>query len=340
MSKKILVVYTGGTIGMVKDSKTGALTTLKNTSFFESIPELQKMNCSVNLTSIKQTKDSSSILPSDWLCVASLIAEKYALYDGFVLLHGTDTMAYTASALSFLFRNLAKPVVLTGSQLPSGLYRSDAKDNIVNAIEIASSYKEGKAVVPEVCLCFENNLFRGNRAHKNNVEHFNAFQSTNYPSLAHIGVNLKFNESFILPFPKGSFKFHNRINTNVAVLKIFPGINKETVGGVLSNNIIKGVVLESFGSGNIPNTPWLIRSIEKAIQQGKKIVNISQCASGSVNQTKYSSGYALEKAGVISGFDMTLEAALTKMMFLLGNASESESFKALMQKSLRGEHSY
>jgi len=340
MSKKILVIYTGGTIGMVKDSKTGALKALNSASFFESIPELQKMNCCVKLTSIKQTKDSSSILPSDWLSVASLIDKKYALYDGFVLLHGTDTMAYTASALSFLFRNLAKPVVLTGSQIPSGLYRSDAKDNIINAIEIASSYKEGKPIVPEVCLCFENNLFRGNRAHKSNVEHFNAFQSINYPPLAHIGINLKFNESVILPFPNKGFKFHNQIDTNVAVLKIFPGINKETVDGILSNNIIKGVVLESFGSGNIPNSPWLIKSIKNAIEQGKKIVNISQCALGSVDQTKYSSGYVLEKAGVISGFDMTLEAALTKMMFLLGNAYESESFKTLMQRSLRGEHSY
>ena len=340
MNRKILVIYTGGTIGMVKDYKTGALTPVENTSFFESIPELQKMNCRVELTSIKKTKDSSSILPSDWLSFGSLIAKKYELYDGFVLLHGTDTMAYTASALSFLFRNLAKSVVLTGSQLPSGLYRSDAKDNIINAIEIASSYKEGKATVPEVCLCFENNLFRGNRAHKSNVEHFNAFQSINYPSLAHIGVKLKFNKSFILPFPDDSFKFHNQIDTNVAVLKIFPGINKETVNGILSNNRIKGVVIESFGSGNIPSSPWLIKAIKSAVEEGKKIVNISQCSGGSVDQTKYSSGYALEKAGVISGFDMTLEAALTKMMFLLGNAYESSSFKELMQRCLRGEHSH
>jgi len=340
MNKKILIIYTGGTIGMVRDSKTGTLMPLKDASFFESIPELKKMNCSVKLVSLKQTKDSSSILPSDWLKIASLIAKKYEFYDGFVLLHGTDTMAYTASALGFLFRNLTKPIVLTGSQLPSGLYRSDAKDNIVNSIEIASSYKEKRAIVPEVCLCFENNLFRGNRAHKSNVENFNAFQSINYPSLAHIGVNLKFNESFILPFPKSRFRFYNQLNTDVAILKIFPGINKETVDAILSNNTIKGVVLESFGSGNIPNHPWLIKAITNAIKQGKKIVNISQCGGGSVDQIKYSSGYSLEKAGVINGFDMTLEAALTKMMFLLGNTSESENFKELMQKCLRGELSH
>ncbi len=340
MNKKILVIYAGGTIGMIKSATTGALMPVEKTSFFESIPEIKRMDCVVEFISLEKIKDSSNVSPKDWLSIADIIYNKYDNYHGFVLLHGTDTMAYTASALSFLFRNLSKPVVLTGSQLPSGLYRSDAKDNIVNSIEIAGSYKNGKAIVPEVSICFENNLFRGNRTHKNNAEHFNAFQSINYPALAHIGVNLNFNPTFILSFPDDRFKCHDQIDTNVAVLKLFPGITESTSKIVLENPLIKGVVLETLGSGNIPGHSWLINAIEKAIKNGKKIVNISQCAGGGVDQKKYSSGYNLEQIGVISGFDMTIEAAITKMMFLLGNAYESGNFKALMQKSLRGEHSF
>ncbi|HOT89715.1 MAG TPA: asparaginase, partial [Bacteroidales bacterium] len=257
----ILIIYTGGTIGMIEDAQSGALKTFNFDHLFNEIPELKKYNLRIASFSFDPLIDSSNMNPSNWIKIASTIKENYQAYDGFVILHGSDTMAYTASALSFMLENLAKPVILTGSQLPIGVIRTDGKENLLTAIEIAAAQKDGKPMVPEVCIYFENNLYRGNRTHKFNAENFSAFISANYPSLAKVGVHIRYNHQAILS-PKINFLIvHTKLDQNIAILKLFPGINQTVVDATLEKKGLKAVILETYGSGNAPTDSWFLNSL-------------------------------------------------------------------------------
>jgi len=333
----ILIIYTGGTIGMIEDAQSGALKTFNFDHLFNEIPELKKYNLRIASFSFDPLIDSSNMNPSNWIKIASTIKENYQAYDGFVILHGSDTMAYTASALSFMLENLAKPVILTGSQLPIGVIRTDGKENLLTAIEIAAAQKDGKPMVPEVCIYFENNLYRGNRTHKFNAENFSAFISANYPSLAKVGVHIRYNHQAILS-PKINFLIvHSQLDQNIAILKLFPGINQTVVDATLQINGLKAVILETYGSGNAPTDSWFLNSLENAIKKGIIVLNITQCKGGSVVQGKYETSSDLLKIGVTGGVDMTTEAAITKLMYLLGENFSTEEVKKLLSISLRGE---
>lgn len=333
----ILIIYTGGTIGMIEDAQSGALKTFNFDHLFNEIPELKKYNLRIASFSFDPLIDSSNMNPSNWIKIASTIKENYQAYDGFVILHGSDTMAYTASALSFMLENLAKPVILTGSQLPIGVIRTDGKENLLTAIEIAAAQKDGKPMVPEVCIYFENNLYRGNRTHKFNAENFSAFISANYPSLAKVGVHIRYNHQAILS-PKINFLIvHTKLDQNIAILKLFPGINQTVVDATLQINGLKAVILETYGSGNAPTDSWFLNSLENAIKKGIIVLNITQCKGGSVVQGKYETSSDLLKIGVTGGVDMTTEAAITKLMYLLGENFSTEEVKKLLSISLRGE---
>ena len=333
----ILIIYTGGTIGMIEDAQSGALKTFNFDHLFNEIPELKKYNLRIASFSFDPLIDSSNMNPSNWIKIASTIKENYQAYDGFVILHGSDTMAYTASALSFMLENLAKPVILTGSQLPIGVIRTDGKENLLTAIEIAAAQKDGKPMVPEVCIYFENNLYRGNRTHKFNAENFSAFISANYPSLAKVGVHIRYNHQAILS-PKINFLIvHTKLDQNIAILKLFPGINQTVVDASLEIKGLKAVILETYGSGNAPTDSWFLNSLENAIKKGIIVLNITQCKGGSVVQGKYETSSDLLKIGVTGGVDMTTEAAITKLMYLLGENFSTEEVKKLLSISLRGE---
>ncbi|HQH18937.1 MAG TPA: type I asparaginase [Bacteroidales bacterium] len=333
----ILIIYTGGTIGMIEDAQSGALKTFNFDHLFNEIPELKKYNLRIASFSFDPLIDSSNMNPSNWIKIASTIKENYQAYDGFVILHGSDTMAYTASALSFMLENLAKPVILTGSQLPIGVIRTDGKENLLTAIEIAAAQKDGKPMVPEVCIYFENNLYRGNRTHKFNAENFSAFISANYPSLAKVGVHIRYNHQAILS-PKINFLIvHTKLDQNIAILKLFPGINQTVVDATLEIKGLKAVILETYGSGNAPTDSWFLNSLENAIKKGIIVLNITQCKGGSVVQGKYETSSDLLKIGVTGGVDMTTEAAITKLMYLLGENFSTEEVKKLLSISLRGE---
>lgn len=337
MAKKasILLIYTGGTIGMIRDPRSGQLKPFNFSRLLEEIPELSKFNIDIHTHSFRKPIDSSDMQPEIWIELAELIGKQYNKHDGFVILHGSDTMAYTASALSFMLENLSKPVVLTGSQLPIGTIRTDGKENLITAIEIAASKKNGKSVVPEVCIYFEYSLYRGNRSNKFNAEHFRAFQSANYPLLAEAGVTIKFDTSNIMEANGKQLVVHTVLNKDVAILKMFPGVSPNVVNAILNANGVEAIVLETYGSGNVTTEKWFIDSLRKAIKKGKIILNITQCAAGRVEQGRYQTSAALEKIGVIGGADMTTEAAVTKLMFLLGQ--NTKSIKSLLTKSLRGE---
>ena len=332
----VLLIYTGGTIGMVQDAKTKRLKPFDFSNLFEQIPELKKFDINIDSVSFKKPIDSSDMQPVNWIEIAEIIKTNYDKYDGFVILHGSDTMSFTASALSFMLENLAKPVILTGSQLPIGIIRTDGKENLITAIEIAAAKQNNKPVVPEVCIYFEYKLSRGNRTNKYNAEQFNAFQSPNYPELAEAGVHLKFNHNSILK-SSGKLKVHSKLNSEIAILKIFPGITKNVVSAVLKTRNLKAVVLETFGAGNANTQKWFIDDLKKAIAKGIIIYNVTQCNAGSVEQGKYETSASLAKIGVIGGADITIEAAVTKLMFLLGQKFSRKEIEKQLQKSLRGE---
>ncbi len=338
-SSKILVIYTGGTIGMVEDPETGALSPVDFEHLTDQIPEIRKFKCHIDSISYDPIIDSSNMEPAVWVRLAKLIEERYEAYDGFVILHGSDTMAYTASALSFMLENLSKPVILTGSQLPIGMIRTDGKENFITAIEIAAAKKDGRAMVPEVCIYFEYQLYRGNRTHKHNAEHFEAFHSDNYPVLAEAGVRIKYNEPAIHKATDQEFRIFTGMDNDIAVLTLFPGISRQVVSSILSIEGLKAVVLETYGSGNAMTADWFKEIIRDATERDLIIYNVTQCRGGAVMQGKYETSAWLEDAGVISGHDITTEAAITKLMYLLGNGYSTSRVKKYLSKSLRGEMS-
>jgi len=337
-TSKILMLYTGGTIGMVLDPEKEHLIPFDFEYLLEKIPEIAQLDCDIDTDSLDRPIDSSNIKPDHWERLAKRIAEDYDTYDGFVILHGSDTLAYTASALSFLLKNLAKPVVLTSSQLPIGVARSDARENLLTTVEIAMARREdGLAMVPEVCVYFEYFLFRGNRCHKISTEDFEAFQSMNYPKLAEAGVNIKYNSIYINKPAKDPFELCPGFEQQVGVLTVFPGMTEQYVKTILENRQLKGLIIRSFGSGNAPMDHWFLQALKEAIEEGLKVVNISQCAGGGIALGKYEASKAMLEMGVISGADMTFEAGLVKLMFLLAKDLSAEEFLEAFVSDLRGE---
>lgn len=336
---KVLLIYTGGTIGMGQNPATGALEPLDFNHLEDSMPEFKLIKTNVDVYQFTPPIDSSDMSPSNWAQLARIIARNYNSYDGFVILHGTDTMAYTASALSFMLENLTKPVILTGSQLPIGQLRTDGKENLITSIELASMKDaNGHARVPEVCVYFSGRLLRGNRSTKINADGFYAFDSFNYPHLCDAGVNFTFHDHHILRpnFDKPMIP-HFGMDSNVAIFSIFPGIQENILRDFLRSANLRGIVMRTYGSGNAPQTTWLTPLLRRAAQRGIVIVNISQCVAGSVVMDRYDTGYQLMSAGVVSGCDSTVEAAITKLMFLQAQYSDPNIIRTLMSQSLSGE---
>lgn len=339
MKAKILLIYTGGTIGMVKDFQTGELRAFDFDKLLSRIPELTQLDCEIQSMSFESPIDSSNMNPDCWVKLAEIIETNYEQYDGFVILHGSDTMSYSSSALSFMLENLSKPVIFTGSQLPIGDLRTDAKENLITSIQIASLQKNGRAVIREVCLYFEYKLYRANRTTKINAEHFEAFTSLNYPTLAESGVHLRVHEEHLLKPSRKQLKVHKNLDPNIALIKLFPGVTENTLNCILTNPTVKAIVLETYGAGNAPTSKWLEKALKNAIDSGKIIVNVTQCSGGSVIMGRYETSSHLKNLGIISGKDITTEAALAKLMFLLGTNIEAKVFKTIYEASLRGEMS-
>lgn len=336
----ILLIYTGGTIGMVKDYETGSLKPFNFNKLLKNIPELTQLDCHIDTVSFAKPIDSSNMNTNHWVELASIIESHYGSHDGFVVLHGSDTMSYTASAMSFMLENLTKPVIFTGSQLPIGDLRTDAKENLITSIQIAALNQNNKATIQEVGLYFEYKLYRANRTTKINAEHFEAFASLNYPALAESGVHLKVNEAYLNNQKvKKKFFVHKKLDTNVAILKLFPGLNPYVLKSILNTPNLKALVLETYGAGNAPTEEWLLAELKKAIHNGLHIVNVTQCSGGSVIMGQYETSQRLEKMQVINGKDITTEAAITKLMYLLGSGVSSKLLKTIFETSLRGEMS-
>ena len=335
----VLLIYTGGTIGMIENPETGALEAFNFDQLQENVPELKRFNYRISSYQFNPPIDSSDMEPALWAKLVKIIQYNYDNFDGFVILHGTDTMAYTASALSFMLENLSKPVILTGSQLPIGVLRTDGKENLITSIEIAAAkHPDGTAVVPEVCIFFENHLLRGNRTTKINAENFNAFRSFNYPVLAEAGIHIKYNNVQIhVNGEERELKPHYLLDTNVVVLKLFPGIQENVIAAILGIDGLKAVVLETYGSGNAPRKEWFIRRLCQASERGIVIVNVTQCSAGMVEMERYETGYQLLQAGVVSGYDSTTESAVTKLMFLLGHGYTADEVRDRMNRSMAGE---
>jgi L-asparaginase len=333
----ILIIYTGGTIGMIKNPDTGSLQPFNFEGIYEQIPELKRFHYQLDFYCFDPLIDSSNMHPNHWVELVDIIEKNYAAYDGFVVLHGSDTMSYTASALSFMLENLNKPVIFTGSQLPLGVLRTDGRENFITAIELAAAREDNTPIVPEVCIYFENQLMRANRTVKYNAENFNAFVSPNYPVLAEAGVYLKYNRHHILRPNFKNLRAHRKMDVRVGLLKIFPGITRQYVHTILQGAGLRAVVLETFGSGNAPTDQWFIDELTEAIEKGMVVVNVSQCLAGAVDQGKYETSLILKQIGVVSGYDATTEAMLTKLMFLLGQNPDEKKFRDSLNTSIRGE---
>ncbi len=334
---KTLLIYTGGTIGMMENPENGSLIPLNFNELQNYIPELRKFANDLDVRAFDTPIDSSDVNVSTWQSIAAIIEENYDQYSGFVILHGTDTMAYTASALSFMLDGLAKPVILTGSQLPIGRLRTDGKENLITAIEIATARRNGEPVIQEVAVLFDSKLFRGNRTHKFSTENFDAFSSPNYDDLASIGIHILYNHQKLLRKEKNRLNVHSVFQTDVAILKIFPGMSRAYVQAVLNIPNLKGLILETYGSGNAPKEQWFINELQQAAQKEIVILNITQCSKGFVEQGLYQTSAALQQIGIIGGADMTTEAALTKLMFLLGKGLSGKALKEQLALPIAGE---
>lgn len=336
----LLLIYTGGTIGMKQDMKDLTLKPFDFSQILDEVPEIRKFAFKIDTYSFEPPIDSSDVEPSLWQDLARLIKEKYEDYDGFIILHGTDTMSYSASALSFMLDGLTKPIIFTGSQLPIGVPRTDGKENLISAVEIASAKdEEGHPAVPEVCVCFDSLLMRGNRSTKVNSEVFRAFQSPNFPPLAEAGINIRYNNEYIRK-PNDwyqSLTINTELDTRVSILKIHPGITPEVVRNILCGKDTRAIIMETYGSGNAPTRDWFLDIVKESSAMNKIIVNVTQCLAGTVNMNIYANGKALERAGVIDGYDSTTESALAKLFYLMGKSRDNEWVKAMMSRNLKGE---
>ncbi|MNK43248.1 L-asparaginase 1 [compost metagenome] len=331
----IFIIYTGGTIGMVKD-ETGTFVPFDFELIKRNLPDLSRLDYKLTVHSFEPIIDSSNMKPEIWIEMAQIIKDNYADYDGFVILHGSDTMAFTASVLSFMLEGLQKPVILSGSQLPIGEIRTDARENMMTALEIASAKQDGISIIQEVCILFDNKLFRGNRSFKYNSAKFEAFRSPNYPVLVEAGIHLQYNTDALLNNIDKEFILHTKLDNRVAVLKLFPGISAQTIKAVLDSDV-RSVVMETFGSGNTTTDTWFLDLLKEAIEQGKNILNISQCKVGSVELGRYETSQGLKSIGVLNGYDLTFEAAVTKLMYLQGELEDQKDVAYWIEKDIRGE---
>lgn len=338
----ILLIYTGGTIGMKQDPTAQALKPFDFSQILEEVPELGKFAYKIDSYTFSPLIDSSDVEPGLWVSLVNLIESRYDEYDGFVILHGTDTMAYSASALSFMIEGLTKPVIFTGSQLPIGVPRTDGKENLISSVEIAAAKdNNGHALVPEVCICFDNILMRGNRTTKVNSDNFRAFSSENCPQLAEAGISIRYNQSIIRKPKDWSTRpvFHTSLDTRVSILKLHPGITEQVVEHILCGTESRAVIIETYGAGNAPSKEWFISLINKALAAGKIILNVTQCLAGSVNMDIYATGKSLKDAGVCNGYDCTTESALAKLFHLMGIHANNQHVKEMLEVDLRGEMS-
>ncbi len=339
IAASVLIIYTGGTLGMAYDA-SGALVPFNFGQILEKIPNLTNMNVAITVISFPEPIDSSNVNMQHWVDMGYIIYENYDTYDGFVILHGTDTMAYSASMLSYMLRGLSKPVVFTGAQLPISAMRSDARENLMTALEIATAKANGNPVVPEVCIFFNHMLLRGNRSKKVQSVHFDAFESENYPALAEAGIIIDYNYAAIKTYEEGKkLKYYNKLDNRVMILKLFPGITSKILDSCFDIEDMRGVILETYGSGNSPSESWFINSLEKAVKKGIIILNVSQCNGGRVIQGRYQTSKDLKKIGVLSGGDITTEAAVTKMMFLLANETDDTEIRRKLVIPMIGEMS-